>query len=271
MPKALCQSQRPQFLSLFPDWSGPRPLRFFLLENLLEARQGSVFPTNIAGPDEDVNIYLAGMLTNFLKGQFPQDVVFGAGSQLNPPAKHLSRRQRAQFYRNNADHRLIMLGLFDRGDHLRRRPSFFGMSRQEGRQRDLQGGVIGYHMAANLLENRKMGCGALVDIWRKLAENFELYVQVLSTMAVSRLGFGANLSSAELQFMTAAPATANPSASHQMDRLLDLLLEMRQPGGHKKRAEVYDLALHLNLDPEKLLHQAGDQFDRPPQNLMISP
>jgi hypothetical protein len=50
------------------------------------------------------------------------------------------------------------------------------------------------------------------------------------------------------------PATASQP---QMDQLLDLLLEMRQPGGQKKRAEVIDLALRLNLDPQQLLKRAG--------------
>jgi len=253
MPNALCKSQSPQFRSLFPDWTGPRPLRYFLLENLLEARQGSVFPTNIVGPDEDVNIYLAGLLTAFLEGRHPQDVRFGAEPLLYPPAKSLGRLQIAQFYRNNADHRLIMLGLFGRGDHLRRRPSFFQMSHEETRQRDLGVGMNCYDLAANLLENRKLGSDGVAAVWRKLADNFELYVQVLSTMAVDRLGLGASLSQADLQGML-APAVPEPS--HQMDRLLDLLLEMRLPGGHKKRAEVIDLALHLNLDPEELLSRA---------------
>ncbi len=257
MPNALCKSQTPQFRSLFPDWSGPRPLRYFLLENLLEARRGSVFPTNIVGPDEDVNIYLASLLTDFLGGKHPADVLFGAEPLLNPPAKNQSRRSRADFYKHNGDHRLIMLGLFDRGDHLRRRPSFFRMSREESRQRDLSVGTNCYHLAANLLENRNLDCDGVALVWRKLAENFDLYVQVLSTMAVEKLGMGASLSQTDLQFMVGEPEPSNPVPSYKMDRLLDLLLEMRQPGGHQKRAEVYDLALHLNLDPEELLRQAG--------------
>ena len=257
MPNALCKAQTPQYRSLFPDWTGPRPLRFFMIENLLETRRDSVFPTNIAGPDEDVNIYLANLLTEFLGGNHPQDVLFGAGPLLNPPAVNQSRRQKAEFYRNNADHRLIMLGLFDRGDHLRRRNTLFKMTKEETRQRDLGVGMNCYHLAADILENRKVGCDGVVAVWRKLAENFDLYVQVLSTMAVGKLGLGASLSQCELQFMIGKPSTVNIAGTHQMDRLLDLLLELRQPGGQKKRAEVYDLALRLNLDPEELLRQAG--------------
>lgn len=257
MLKALCKSQTPQYRSLFPDWSGPRPLRYFLIENLLEARRDSVFPTNIAGPDEDVNIYLAGLLTHFLNGRHSSNVRFGAEPMFYPPTLKLNRRERAEFYRDNGDHRLIMLGLFDRGDHLRRRNSFFRMTREETRQRDLDIGMNCFHMAADLLENRKMGYDGVADVWRKLADNFDFYVQVLSTMAVGRLGLGASLSDTDLQFMIEKPTEQSNIPSHQMDRLLDLLLELRQPDGHKKRAEVIDLALKLNLDPEELLRQAG--------------
>lgn len=48
-------------------------LRFHLVENLLEARRGSWLPTNGAGPDEDVNIYLALRLDELATGrQFVQ-------------------------------------------------------------------------------------------------------------------------------------------------------------------------------------------------------
>ncbi len=198
MPNALQQKASPQYRSLFPDWSGPRPLRFFLLEQLLEARRQSSFPTNLAGPDEDVNIYLADLLTAFLGGQHSPHIHFGAFPLLAPPAKNLPRRRQAEFYRINADHRLIMLGLFNRGDHLRKRMDLFGMGHRETQQRDFGVGKHCYELAVNLLENRNVVNSGMIDVWRKLSENFELYIQVLSTMAVSRLGMGAKLSQTDL-------------------------------------------------------------------------
>lgn len=251
MLKTTVKTPAPRYRSLFPDWSGPRPLGFFMIENLLEARQMSVFPTNGAGCDEDVNIYLSSLLTDFLGGHHSPQIRFGALPLLDAPPKSQTRRQRADFYRRNAEHRLIMLGLFDRGDHLRRRSHF-------ERQRDLEVGRLCFQMAANLLENRQSGLAGLVDVWGKLAENFDLYVQVLATMASERLGLGACLSTNDLQRLMVDPAAEVTSPSPgEMDRLLDLLLEYRQPGGHKKRAEVIDLALRLNLDPQDILAEAG--------------
>ncbi len=266
MPNALLQTTSPQYRCLFPDWSGPRPLQFFLLENLLEARQTSVFPTNIAGPDEDVNIYLAQLLTDFLGGAHSGDIQFGCQPLFYPPAKKLGRRRQADFYRNNADHRIIMLGLFDRGEIIRQQATHFGMDHQESVLRDLEVGRNCYQMAANLMDNRNLGPVAIVDIWKKLAENFDLYVQILSELATRRLGFGAKLSQDDLELLIADPTTKKPvppgHTPEPMDRLLDLVLELRQSTcqsieNHEKRAEVIDLALHLKIDLQKLLPETG--------------
>ena len=39
MPKALCKIDFPQYRGLFPDWSGPRPWRFFLMASDLSWRE----------------------------------------------------------------------------------------------------------------------------------------------------------------------------------------------------------------------------------------
>jgi hypothetical protein len=198
MPKVLCQVDSPRFRGLFPDWSGPRPLRYFLTEELLEARRDSMFPTSGAGPDEDVNVYISHLLSDFLTGHHDPRVQWGAGPQLQPPAKCLGRRSRSDWYRVNADHRLLYLGLMNRGDGLRRRRVHFGMTENETRNRDLVTGAACYGMAANLIEGRSGANAGLVEVWRKLEENFEDYIHVLGVLATRRLGLGAVLSDDDL-------------------------------------------------------------------------
>lgn len=198
MPKALCKIDFPQYRGLFPDWSGPRPWRFFLMEQLLEARKESMFPTNGAGFDEDVNVYLSNLLAGFLNGHHDARVQWGAEPVLLPPAKNLDRRVRADWYRINADHRLLYLGLMDRGDGLRRRPVHLEMNLEETRNRDLVTGRTCYGLAANLLTGRYCANAPLAPILRKLEENFEDYVHVLGVLATRRLGLGAVLSDNDL-------------------------------------------------------------------------
>ncbi len=265
MPNALCQGATTPYRSLFPDWSPARPMEFFMMENLLEARRDSQFPTNFQRPDEDVNIYVAHLLAAFFKGQHGRNISMGATPVLNPPSKSILRRNRAEYYRQNADHRLIMLGLFDRGDHERKTPLLFGSNHQQTRETDISVGANCYKMAVNLLENRNSATGGLVDVWGKLSEDFGQYVQVISTMAVQKLGLGAQLNTGDLiSLLKDAPSidsTSPREKAPQMDHLLDLLLEIRQkphaPQNQQKRAKVIDLAHKLNLDPEKLFRQAG--------------
>lgn len=198
MPKALCKIDFPHYRGLFPDWSGRRPWRFFLMEQLLEARKESMFPTNGAGPDEDVNVYLSHLLAGFLNGHQDTRVQWGAGPVLLPPGKGHGRRARADWYRINADHRLLYLGLMDRGDGLRRRRVHFGMTPGETRSRDLVTGRSCYGMAANLLEGRSCANAGLAPVLRKLEINYEDYVHVLGVLATRRLGLGAVLSDDDL-------------------------------------------------------------------------
>ena len=198
MPKALCKIDLPRYRGLFPDWSGPRPWRFFLMEHLLEARRESSFPTNGAGPDEDVNVYLSHLLAGFLTGHHDPRVQWGAGPLLFPPAKELGPRAQAEYYRANADHRLLYLGLMDQGDGLRRRRIHFGFTPPETRNRDLCTGRTCYGLAANLLEGKSPAHAGLVPVLRKLEENFEDYVHVLGVLATRRLGLGAVLSDEDL-------------------------------------------------------------------------
>ena len=198
MSKTLCKVESPRFRGLFPDWSGPLPWSFFMVEQLLEARRESMFPTNGAGPDEDVNVYLAGLLTDFMTGHHDPRVQGGADPLFHPPTRELGLRSRADRYRVNADHRLLYLGLMDRGDGLRRRRVHFGMTAEETRRRDMGIGRSCYGMAANLMEGKRGANPGLVQVLRKLESNYEDYIHVLGVLATRRFGLGAVLSDRDL-------------------------------------------------------------------------
>jgi hypothetical protein len=198
MPKTLCKIESPCFRGLFPDWSGPLPWSFFMTEQLLEARRESMFPTNGAGPDEDVNVYLAGLLADFLTGHHDPRVTLGADSVFFPREKADGARTRADHYRVNADHRLLYLGLMDRGDGLRRRRIHFGMTAEETRTRDMGIGRSCYQMATDLMEGKPGFNSGLAQVLRKLETNYEDYIHVLGVLATRRFGLGAVLSDRDL-------------------------------------------------------------------------
>jgi hypothetical protein len=188
----------PLYRGLFPDWTGPRPVNWFFGEQFLEARSESRFPTNADGPDEDVNIYIIQLLTGFLGGHADPRIVPGVDPLLAPPDPVAPRRQQAAWYRVNADHRLLLTGLFDRGDDRRRRRIPFGVTETEARERDMEVGRHCYELAANLLEGRPAAPVGLARVLRRLADNFSDYVHVLGVLATRHWGLGAVLSDASL-------------------------------------------------------------------------
>lgn len=244
--------------------TAPAPA-FFLVENLLEARRGSRLPTNLAGPDEDVNIYLALRLAEFARAGDDPRVVPGLDPLVPGPPPGVSRPGRADWYRANADHRLLHLGLFDRGETSRRRVVPWGLTRDEARQRDLAVAATCYAAAADLLARGPGGSDTgPVAVLRKLAAGCEDYVHVLGVLAVRRLGLGARLGERELAGLliphgapgadTGAKADADAVAgvlaavpADAADIVLDLWLEYRRTGEAALRRRGERLAATAGL------------------------
>ncbi|MFO7607644.1 MAG: hypothetical protein R6X35_00415 [Candidatus Krumholzibacteriia bacterium] len=195
----------PRFRGLFPDWRGPHPVRWFFAEELLEARRESAFPTNAAGGDEDVNIYLIHLLAGFLSGATDPRVQPGEWPVLLPPDPELAPLARAAHYRVNGDHRLLMLGLMDRGDGLRRRAVPWGVAPHEVRERDLATGAACYRLAADLVAGCRTAPPGLAALLRRLEDSFADYVHVLGVLATRRLGLGARLDDAQLARLLLEP------------------------------------------------------------------
>lgn len=193
---------RPRYVAMFPAWEGRRPLSWFFAEQLLEARAESALPTNAAGPDEDVNMYLVGLLERWALADPRPGVVMAADPLLSLPCACLTPTNRAAWHRHQADHRLLALGLFDRGDLVRRHRVGWRMTEAETRQRDLTVMLRSYELAAAALAPRQEHAG-LVAVWRKLAVHGEDYVNALQTLARRRLGLGARLRQADLERLMA--------------------------------------------------------------------
>lgn len=256
MPAVLHAPAEPRFRSLFPDWTGPRPVRWYFAEQLLEARHGSRFPTNAEGPDEDVNIYLIGLLAGFVGGHQDPRVRPGADPLLLPPDASLPRAAQAAHYRVNGDHRLLFQGLLDRGDGLRRRRQPWGVAADQVRERDLAAGRACYALAANLLEGRPGAAPAVAAVMGKLAENFEEYVHVLAVLATRRWGLGARLGDGELAGLLRPTATGYPApaavAKPTMDSLLDDWSAYRADPTPRREADLRARAAALGVDTAHL-------------------
>ena len=205
MPAAVAPPPATRYRGLYPDWEGVRPLAWFFVEQLLEARAESAFPTNAAGHDEDVNVYLAALLETWVSGDVEAGVLARREPLLLPPDPGTSRLSRADHYRRPADHHLLALGLFDRGDLQRRRVCSWRETADETRRHDLAVAQHCYDLAADQLAGREAGRAGLVAVWRALAARLPDYVHVLQTLARRRLGLGARLSGTDLDWLLTPP------------------------------------------------------------------
>ncbi len=258
MSRSLCPTATPRFCALFEGGKPAQPLGFFLMESLLTARAGSMFPTNGAGPDEDANVYLTHLLSRFLRGDHDPTVQFGSGALFSPPPKTASAWQRAEHYRLNADHRLLHLGLFGRGDGLRRRQKLHGLSADETHARDLAAGRACYEAAADALHGRRGNNRALVAVLEKLARDFEDYVHVLGALATRQLGFGARITDNDLTRLLPPDTTAAsravdnlltaPPPPAALDALLDLWLAHGKNPAPATAARIRDMADRLGVE-----------------------
>lgn len=230
---------------------------FFLAENLLEARRESRLPTNFAGPDEDVNIYLALRLAQLAPAAGEPRLAPGLDPLLSGPPSGIGRAACADWYRANADHRLLGLGLFHRGDGVRRRPVPWGLAACEARRRDLAVAAACYAMAASLLARGPGRGGAAAEVMAKLSAGCEDYAHVLGVLAVRRLGLGARLGEAELAGMLPTREVADAVAvdglvaavpADAADVVLDLWLEYARTGEPSLRERCRRLAPLAGLE-----------------------
>jgi hypothetical protein len=235
-------------------------LAFHLTEAWLSARNGSWFPTNGAGPDEDVNVYVSHLLAGFARAASGAPAT---APLLAPPSAGSPRATRAEHYRRHADRLLIHLGLFPRGDGARRRPSPWGFSDAEARARDLANMTAYYGCAAALLDRGPHA--GLQAVMEKLAAHGEDYVHALQALATRHLGLGARLADADLDALledesrekreTAAVADVmTPRAdADSLDVVLDVVLEYRRRPTPELRRRLTNLARPLGLDADRLL------------------
>jgi hypothetical protein len=163
--------------------TGPSPAYFYMIDSLLDCRKESRYPSNSEFYDEDVNVYLASLLTSQIFGPCA-----GSSDEMIVPydihlfdsaAREADPRRRFDLYRSNADNLLLKIGLF--GNPAGRRPG-------SAPHMALAGGAwIGrgkayYRLAWSCAAETFRRPTAIGDVMGKLSKGFERYVEILSAM-----------------------------------------------------------------------------------------
>jgi len=174
------------------------PTFHFMMNCLMYSRLETNTPSNRDFYDEDVNVYLANLLTSFMNPEFHER-----------SKKYLSRYDTSLFekikdsgdvrlkytiYKTNADFLLISIGIFRNPQ--RKRPGS-----QKGMFADGEEVYVGrakayYQFAYSYSQEVFRKATAVTDVLEKLSKGFEQYVQILSYMRgeyfniLDRLGTG---------------------------------------------------------------------------------
>lgn len=174
----------------------------FLLRCILGARAEAELPSNERGFDEDVNVYLAGLLGRFLSAAwheqaasylYPSDIDLAEAVRENPDQRH-----RFRVYRTNADHLLLSIGLFChvQGASNLRNPAFH----REPDEFIGRGGSY-YHQASHSLRRLRRRETGAEQALRTLGTNFGDYVDLLRRLRVSYFHLTARLGEGTLHHL----------------------------------------------------------------------
>lgn len=161
----------------------PEQTYFYMMNCLLYSRLESGFPTNDGYFDEDVNVYIASMLTSLIYPEYQGSVdkylspydgsLFESVSRVDDP------RLKYMIYKSNADYLLASLGIF--GNPRRRRPSSIPYMHYSN-ELYIGRGKTYYKLAESLADGLFRGNGAVGEVLGKLSRGFEKYIKVLSFM-----------------------------------------------------------------------------------------
>ncbi|MDH3197358.1 MAG: hypothetical protein OEO21_03880 [Candidatus Krumholzibacteria bacterium] len=174
------------------------PNFYFMMNCLMYSRLGAGLPSNEDYYDEDVNVYLAHLLSSFMNPEYHERTrkyLSRYDSSLFEKVRRSSDvRLKYTIYKTNADFLLIAIGIFRNPDGLR--PGV-----QDSFLKDNEEVYVGraktyYQFAYSYSQNVFRKATAVSDVLEKLSRGFERYVQILSHMRgeyfniLDRLGSG---------------------------------------------------------------------------------
>jgi hypothetical protein len=239
----ICASRRPC----------PEEAYFFMMNCLLYSRMEAGFPSNDECFDEDVNVYLAGLLTSIIYPHPRALSILGASSSdadlFERVCAARSPRERYLLYRNSADRILLSLGIF-RNARLRRphsKPHLEPTARGSiGR------GKTYYALARSYVSQAHRANTGIGEVLGKLSHGFERYLSVLSLMSGEHLNFFRQISDGEIFHLEYASRSFERSSELKLlhDRFLDLYSSyLRGKSPRTKQALIEAAGEIRSIDP----------------------
>lgn len=234
----------------------PEEPTWFLLERLLRAREDLRMHTGMDGDDEDVNVYLSGLLAGILRApDWEERNAAIVRSYEIDMARDLADADRARSFcvlKVNADNILVSLGIFRALP--RRSTRYPNLSRDDYVER----GRNYYQRAASYRERIDRQTSGRADVLRKLAHGYDRYLKILDHMRDEYLHLRTTLSPGTIFHLEKDASTRAHDAKIQeaIDQLLDVWTAWQR---HQASAD----AVRMAVDQVRSL-KPGFQFPAAP-------
>ena len=227
----------------------------FLMRSLLGAREEAGIPSNEWGFDEDVNVYLVGLLGRFFSSAYHEEAAryqFATDLDLAEAlAQTTDDRHRYRVYRTNADHLLLAIGLLR--NVVRSRPHLAAFERAP--EEFIGRGETYYGLASSSLRRlQRRSTGTEVAL-SKLAARFTEYASILTRLRTSYFHLSARLSEGQLFHLMNDPLAGENETTMTVaegyDRFLDAFSAWKQEPGASTLATLRECAGELKaIDPD---------------------
>ena len=223
---------------------------YFVLDSLLRSRIECGFESNSTRHDEEVNVYLVGLLSRLVSspgvGELARDRDVDVFEQVRTST---DARFKAEVYRTNADHLLVSSSLFVDTPYVDRegRRDFHDVARDRiGR------GKTYYRFAADFQTRAPAHSAVFARVLEILSEDFERYVNVLFHMRGEYFHLYERLRDAQLAALRSGqPPEPLGSVEALRNEFLDAYWTWHQNPSAAHRARLETAARQLRgADPE---------------------
>lgn len=222
----------------------------FMLHALLSSRIETGMSSDDRPNEEDVNVYLAHLLCEYARPQYHERVhryLSDFDSSIFQRVSH-SKNNRLAYtvYKANADHTLLMMGLFQNGRG--KRPSALPAPLRLDDTVHLGRGKAYYDFAFTYSRSLFGHTSGIATVLCKLSSGFEEYVRLLTHARSEYFNFIDHMSEGELFHLQRSVLAQDLPALH--DAFLDAFSEWRRDPTPEKRARLAESARAIEkLEP----------------------
>jgi hypothetical protein len=231
----------------------PEETYFYMMNCLLYSRMESGFPSNDEYLDEDVNVYLANLLTETvglgLGDEKDRSLIRDDASLFQRVRTIENPREKYMLYKTHADHLLISLGIFrnPKGSRANSAP-YMAMSENSYMGR----GKTYYSLAQSYAVETHRRHTAVADVLGKLSRGFEKYVTILSRLRSDYFNLHHRISEGELYHLECSLDLEERKRELKVlyDRFLDLYSSYRRKKTPRLKKELEEASSRIRaLDP----------------------